>query len=139
MKKTFSSQWIGSRQVRKQRKYRYHAPLHLAHKLVSAVLSKELRKKYQRKSFPLRKGDLVQIMRGFFKKKEGKVSHVDLKKKKILIEGMQRTKKDGSKISVAFDPSNLMIKDLIMEDKKRIQSMEKLKEAHSSQKGKHAS
>lgn len=139
MKKIFSSRWIGSKQVRKQRKYRYHTPLHLAHKLVSVTLSKELRKKYQRKSFPLRKGDLVQVMRGFFKKKEGKVSHVDLKKKKILIEGMQRTKKDGSKISVPFDPSKIMIKEIIMEDKKRIHSMDKLKEAYSSQKGKHAS
>ncbi len=126
MKKLFSNSWIGSKQVRKQRKYRFEAPLHLSHHLVSATLSKELRKKYARRSIPLRKGDKVKIMRGSFFDKEGKVSSVDLKRKRIMIEGIQRTKKDGSKISVVFDPSNLMIKELALEDKERVKSLEKI-------------
>lgn len=132
MKKEFSSYWTGSRQVRKQRKYRYNSPLHAAHKLMSATLSKELRKKHQRRNFPVRKGDLVRVMRGAFKKKEGKIDRVDLKKKKASIEGIQKIKKDGSKISVLFDPSKLMIKELVIEDKERIQAMEKKKNAPQS-------
>lgn len=127
MKQEFSTSWIGSRQVRKQRKYRYNAPLHISHKFISATLSKDLRKKYKRRSFPVRKGDTVKIMRGSLKKKEGKISSIDLKKRRVIIEGIQRTKKDGSKISVTFDPSNLMIKELAMEDKERIASMDKNK------------
>ena len=46
MKKDFSKSWKSSRQPRKQRKYVFNAPLHIRHKLVSANLSKELRKKY---------------------------------------------------------------------------------------------
>ena len=125
MKKKFSKSWSGSKQVRKQRKYRFNAPLHISHRLMSASLSKELRKKYQRRNFPLRKGDSVKVMRGSFKKKEGKIASIDLKKKRIMIEGIQRTKKDGSKISVFFDPSKVMIMSLVLEDKERLQAIEK--------------
>jgi len=125
MKKKFSKQWIKSKQPRKQRKYRANAPLHIKRKLMSANLDKELRKKYSRRSFPLRKGDSVKILRGEFKKRTGKIATVDLKKLRIAIEGIQRTKKDGSKINVWFNPSNLQIKELNLEDKKRRQAIER--------------
>ncbi len=125
MKRIFSSSWIGSKQVRKQRKYRARAPLHQAHQFMSALLSKELQKKYMRRNFPLRKGDVIKVMRGSFKKKEGKVTAVNLKKKAIMIEHIQRTKKDGSKVSVWIDPSKVMIKELALEDKERISAVQK--------------
>jgi hypothetical protein len=52
-----------------------------------------------------------------------KVESIDLKKLKIMISGIYRTKKDGTKISVYFDSSNLQIRELTMEDKKRIESI----------------
>lgn len=123
MKKHFSNKWISSKQSRKQRKYRNNAPLNLRHKMISANLDKELRKKYGRRSFPLRKGDNVKIITGKFKKKTGMIGIVNLKKLKVCIEGIQRTKKDGSKINVWFDPSNLQIKELNLDDKKRLKSI----------------
>lgn len=125
MKQKFSTNWIGSKQVRKQRKYRVNAPLHIRHKLLSANLKKELREKYKRRSFPLRKSDTVKVMRGKFKKKTGKISSVNLKKLKVSVEGIQIQKKDGTKVNVYFDPSNLQIIELNMEDKERIKSLEK--------------
>src|SRR5512136_2551491 len=125
MKKEFSNAWIGSRQPRKQRKYLANAPLHIRHKLISAHLSKELRKKYGKRNFPLRKGDSVKILRGEFKKKTGKVGLVDLKRLRIAIENMQKTKKDGSKVNIWFDPSNLQIKELNLDDKKRLESLQR--------------
>ncbi len=125
MKKTFSKNWKKSKQPRKQRKYLAKAPLHIKRKFLSANLSKELRKKYQRRNFPLRKGDTVRIMRGSFKGKSGKIEKVDLKKMKVSIEGIQRTKKDGTKVEVFFNPSNLQIKELNLDDKKRIESIER--------------
>jgi len=127
MKKKFSKHWKASKQPRKQRKYRANAPLHIRHKLMSANLDKDLRKKYGRRSFPLRKGDSVKIMRGEFKGKTGKISVVDLKKLRVAVEGIQRTKKDGTKINVWFDPSNLQIKELNLEDKKRMKAIDKEK------------
>ncbi len=125
MKKDFSKHWKASRQPRKQRKYRANAPLHIKHKLMSANLKKDLRKKYGRRSFPLRKGDSIKIMLGEFKKKTGKIALVDLKKLRVSIEEIQRVKKDGTKINVWFDPSNLQIQELNLEDKERIKAIQR--------------
>ncbi|MEM2956083.1 MAG: 50S ribosomal protein L24 [Candidatus Pacearchaeota archaeon] len=119
------SRYKSSVQARKQRKFRALAPLHLRRKMMSANLSKELRKKYLKRSIPLIKGDSVRIMRGEFKNKKGKVLNVNKKKLKVYIEGIQRSKKDGTKINVPFDPSNLQIIELNLEDKKRIQALER--------------
>ena len=48
MKQKFSTKWNSSRQPRKQRKYLANAPLHLKRVLLSANLSKDLRKRYGR-------------------------------------------------------------------------------------------
>ena len=125
MKKQFSKKWIKSKQPRKQRKYRANAPLHTKHKFISANLSKELRKRYGKRSFPLKKGDKIKIMIGEFKKKTGKIEIVNLKKSRVSIEGIQRTKKDGSKVNVWFNPSNLQIQELNLEDKKRIKAIQR--------------
>ncbi|MEK6897561.1 MAG: 50S ribosomal protein L24 [Nanoarchaeota archaeon] len=119
MKKHFSKHWKSSRKPRKQIKYLANAPLHLKRKFMSANLSKELRKKYGKRSLPVRKGDTVRIMRGKFKKKTGKISVVNAKKIKIEIEGMQIKKQDGSKANVKFNPQFLQITELNLEDRKR--------------------
>lgn len=119
MKKEFSTAWKASSQTRKQRKYRFNSPLHIKHKFLSANLSKELRKKLGRRSLEVRKQDTIKIMRGEFKKKTGKVASVDLKRTRIVIEGIQRKKKDGTKVNVYFNPSNMQILE-IKEDKYRL-------------------
>lgn len=124
MKKKFSVKWKGSRQVRKQKKYRANAPLHLRKRFMSANLSKELRQKYGRRNVTLRKGDKVKIMRGEFRAKIGKISDIDLRKTRITIEGIQKQKKDGTKINVYFQPSKVQIVELI-EGKKRNLAKEK--------------
>ena len=125
MKQKFSTSWTGSKQPRKQRKFRANAPLHLRRKMVSVSLSKELRKKHDKRNFPVKKGDSVKIVRGEFKGKSGKIEKVSLKKMKVEIDGIYRTKKDGSKTNVYFDPSNLQIKELVLEDKKRKAALER--------------
>ena len=124
--KKFSSHWISSKQARKQRKYRFQAPSHIRRKMMSSNLSKELRKKYARRSSPLRKGDTVKIMIGSFKKQKGKVAKVNRYNMKVYIEGIQRQKKDGTKVNIPLDPSNLQIMELA-EDKKRIISKQEKK------------
>ena len=123
MKQKFSTRWKSSKQPRKQRKYLANAPLHIRKKFVSINLSKELRKKYGKRNFPARKGDVVKIMRGKFKKKQGKIIKVKLKTLKIVVEGIQVKKLDGSKVNVMLQPSNLQIVELNLEDRKRIQKL----------------
>ncbi|MEK6847231.1 MAG: 50S ribosomal protein L24 [Nanoarchaeota archaeon] len=124
MKSQFSTAWIGSSQPRKQRKYRYEAPLHIKHKFLSAPLSKELRTKYKTRSLPVRVGDEVLVMRGAFAKKKGKVAKVYLKKTRVTVEGITRKKIDGSKLNVYIDPSKLQITTLKTDDKRRLYSGE---------------
>ncbi|MEI6731203.1 MAG: 50S ribosomal protein L24 [archaeon] len=123
MKNKFSTHWNSSVQPRKQRKYQYNAPLHLRHKFLSAQLSKVLRQKYGKRNLPLRTGDEVLIMRGSFKKKKAKVSSVDHKTSVVSLEGIQRSKKDGTKVNVPFDSSNLQIQTLATDDKQRLASL----------------
>ena len=125
MKSVFSTYWQSSSKPRKQRKFLANAPLHIKHKFLSAPLSKELRKKYKKRSIPVRKGDEVIIMRGAFKKKKAKISIVQLKRTRVALENIQRTKKDGTKVNVWFRPSSLQIVALNLEDKKRISALEK--------------
>lgn len=125
MKIKFSRLWIRSKQPRKQRKYRHNAPLHIKKKFMNVHLSKELRKKYERRNISIRKGDVVKILRGQFKGKQVKVEKVILKKNKVFLEGIQRIKSDGSKSYYPVNPSNLVIINLNLEDKKRKEKLGK--------------
>ena len=119
MKKKFSLKWKLSKQRRKQRKYTYNAPLHIKHKFMSAHLSKELMKKYGTRNLPLRKGDIVKIVRGNFRNHLGKIERVFLKKTRVYVEGAQIIKRGGSKVFYPLHPSNLIITTLNLEDKRR--------------------
>jgi large subunit ribosomal protein L24 len=114
-----------SSKARKQRKFLFTAPLHLRRKFLAAHLSKELREKYKRRSLPVRKGDEVEIMRGEFKGKKGKISRVDLKNYKVYIEGITRRKTTGAEAQVPIYPSNLRIISLNLDDKKRVEAIER--------------
>ncbi len=125
MKKEFSKKWIRSKQVRKQRKYVYNAPLHIRRKMMSVNLSKELREKYHRRSFPVRTGDKVLVISGQFKGLTGKVEKVMLKKYKVYVEKAEVTKRDGSKAKYPIHPSNLRIIELNLDDKRRVDALER--------------
>ena len=83
--KFWSKHWKSSKQPRKQRKYVYHAPLHIRHKLLSAHLPKELREKYNRRSFPVRKGDEIEIMKVKITGYSNKAS-IPFKKRKAICD-----------------------------------------------------
>lgn len=117
--KDFSKSWKGSSQPRRQRKYRHNAPLHIKQKMVHVHLSPELRGKYGKRNTQVRTGDKVKVLRGKFDKKEGKVERVHVKGGKVFVTGIDMIKKDGTKIHVALDPSNLMITSLDLSDKRR--------------------
>ena len=103
----------------KQRKWKANMPLHKRNKSMSARLSPQLNKKYDRRNLPVRKGDEVKIMRGEFKGIKGEVESVDLKKYKIYVTKVTATKTDGTQVPRPIHPSNVMITDLDLEDEKR--------------------
>ncbi len=134
MRQQFSKKWVGSRQPRKQRKYRINAPKHIRQKFMHANLSKELRGKYNRKNLPIRKDDKVKVMKGKFKEKIASVSGVNLKKLKVYLEGITRKKVDGKEIQVPIQPSNLQIISAEMDDKERVKIIERKQKIKKSEK-----
>ncbi len=110
---------VGS-QPRKQRRALYKAPLHVRQKLMSATLSKELRKETGYRSLPVRKGDTVVIMRGKFRGHTGKVIKVDLKRLRIYVEGANIKKVNGEEVPYPIHPSKVMIVELDRSDERRL-------------------
>ena len=121
----FSTSWKRSKKSRKQRKYRYNAPLHIKQTFVHVHISKELKKKYGKRNLGLKKGDKVTVVRGQFKKHVGKVEKIDLKKTRVYLSGIEVAKKDGTKATRPIHPSNLIITEINLDDKMRQKILER--------------
>lgn len=122
--KKFSKTWNSSKKPNKQRKFRFNAPLHIRGEFLNVHLSEELRKKYNLRAVRIRVGDKVKILRGQFKRQEGKVEEVDVKKSVIYISKIEHVKRDGTKARYPIQPSNVMIVELNTDDKKRFKKRE---------------
>lgn len=127
MKSTFSTSWKRSSQKRKQHKYQRSLPLHLLQKAMHVHLSSDLRAKYGIRNILVRTGDRVKIMRGQYRKKEGAVERVNLKRRKVYVTGMHQLRKDGSRVLYPLEPSNLQIQVLQLDDKRRKEKLEAAK------------
>ena len=106
---------VGSRSIqpRKQRKFRYTAPLHAQQSHLNVHLSKELRTKTKKRAVRVRAGDKVKVMRGKFKGKTGAVIKVFLAKRRITVEGLIQRKAKGQEVFHPVDPSNVMITEMV--------------------------
>lgn len=108
-----------------QRKRFFEAPIHRIRRMMSAPLSDELREKYNIKSFPVRKGDTVKVLRGDYKGVTGTVIRVDYDKRRIYVDGVIRQKVSGETVHVPIHPSKVMIVKLNLDDKRRLEALER--------------
>jgi len=106
----------------------YNAPLHKLPKLMSAHLSPELRERYGRRSFPVRAGDKVRILRGEFRGVEGKVTKVDRERQMVYVENVTVKKADGTTVQKPVHVSNVMITELNLDDEYRKQALSRGRE-----------
>jgi len=106
---------------RKARKQHYQADSTARRKIMSAALSNDLQKKYNVRSVPIRKDDEVQVVRGTFKKREGKVTEVYRKKYVIHVERITREKNNGASVMIGIHPSKVVITKLHLDpDRKQL-------------------
>lgn len=112
--------WMASKKGRKQVKFRHNAPLHIRGRFLNSRLSKDLTKKYRKRSARICQGDKVRIMSGQFRGKTGKVAKVRMLDSRLEIEGIEAIKKDGSKVPRMVHASKVMITELNTDDKKRM-------------------
>ena len=80
---------------RKCRKAHFTAPSSVRRVIMSSPLNGELKKKHGVNAVPIRKDDEVQVVRGTFKGREGKVVQVYRRKWVIHIERITREKVNG--------------------------------------------
>jgi large subunit ribosomal protein L24 len=119
-----------SKQARKQRKRQHNAPEHIRRKMVASHLSENLMKQYKKRSALVVKGDTVMVLRGDEKVRnvEGKVTDVDTKSGKVIIEGVTIPKADGTLKERPVHASNLVITKLNLTDPWRKEKLEAIKE-----------
>ena len=120
---------ISSIQPRKQRKALYNAPQHVARKAMASHLSEELLLKYNRRSLTVITGDEVKVLRGDYKGKSGKVVTVDVRARKVTIDGITIKKSDGTDVPRPVDPSNLVLVRLNLDDARRRSKLGETEEA----------
>lgn len=113
-----------SKKPSKQRKRFFKAPLHKRGKIMSVHLSNDLREKYGRRSFAIRVGDTVRVLRGDHKNMEGKIIRIDRKKYRVYIENIFRENSRGDRVHIPIHYSNLMIVNLDLSDEWRRRRLE---------------
>jgi large subunit ribosomal protein L24 len=107
------------------RKQRYNASNQKRRKFVSAPLSPSLRAEHGTRSMPVVVDDTVSITKGDRKLSEGRVLRVDTKKSRIYIEGVTRTRMDGSTVQIPVKAENVMITRLNLNDQWRRRVLER--------------
>lgn len=139
---------------RKSRKAHFAAPSSNRRTLMSSALSKDLRKKYNIRSLPIRKADEVTVVRGGHKDTEGKVIRVYRKKFIVHIERLTKDKvngtlsmivwsiastnflREGSTIQVPLHASNLVITKLHLDKDRKNLIERKQRKVDDKNKGK---
>jgi large subunit ribosomal protein L24 len=112
---------IQSSQPRKQRLFRFTAPMHVRQHFVHSHIDKALIKKLglSKKSVQICKGDTVKVMAGSKKGTTGKVTRVNLRTGRVDIDSLTRKNAKGKEITVGINASNVYITDLNLTDKYR--------------------
>ena len=103
----------------------YRAINQIVNKQICATLSKDLRKKYSRRSIRIMVDDTAKVIRGEYKGITGKISKVSTTNSSIAIEGNKKEKLKGDKIDVYIHSSNVILTSLNTDDKWRLKILEK--------------
>ena len=102
----------------------YYAAMQTASKQLSCALSKDLRKKYGKRSARIIEGDTASIVRGEFAGVDGKVIKISVADRGVNIEGVKKEKLKGEKFDVYVHTTNIVISGLNSDDKWRINKLE---------------
>ena len=102
----------------------YQATFQTRSKQLGSALSKDLQKKYSKKSTRAIEGDSITILRGEFKGVSGKITKISKEKTSVTVEGVKKEKTKGDKFDVYIHTSNLVVTALNTSDKWRISKLE---------------
>jgi large subunit ribosomal protein L24 len=102
----------------------YRATYQTRSKQLGSTLSKDLHKKYGKKSVRIVEGDSITILRGEYKGVDGKIAKISTSKSSVAVEGIKKEKTKGDKFDVYIHTSNLVVTSLNTSDKWRMAKLE---------------
>jgi large subunit ribosomal protein L24 len=101
---------------RQQRKAQYNADLFERHRRMGVALSKELRRRYGRRSLPVRKGDTVRVLSGSYVGREERVAKVNLQKYSVTLDNVTGKTADAKLKPLPIRTSHLVLTKLNLAD-----------------------
>jgi len=116
--------WYKMKPSKMRNKQIYYATMQTTSSQLSGMLSKNLRKKYGKRSVRIVEGDSVKVIRGEFNGVDGKVTKVSASNGGLTIEGVKKEKLKGEKYDVFIHTSNIEVTGLNTDDKWRINKLE---------------
>ncbi len=94
----------------------YRATYTTRSKQLGSHLSKDLQKKYGKRSIRITLGDTVKVIRGEYRGIDGKVSKIKMTGSSIAIEGIKKEKSRGEKFDIFIPTSNVVVTGLNLDD-----------------------
>ncbi len=94
----------------------YRATYTTRSKQLSSPLSKDLQKKYGKRSIRITLGDTVKVIRGEYRGVDGKVSKIEMAASSIAVEGIKKEKSRGEKFDIFIPASNVVVTGLNLDD-----------------------
>ena len=116
---------VGNTKPSTVRKQQRNAPVHIRRRYISATLSPNLKTQYGARTMPVIEDDTVAITKGDRKLTEGKVLRVNTKSSRVYVEGVTRTRLDGSTVQIPIRAENVMITKLNLDDDWRKKILER--------------
>ncbi len=107
---------ISPRSPRRQRKALYTADSFERRRRMTVLLSRELRRRFHRRSLPLRKGDTVRVLSGSFVGREERVARVDRRDYSVTLDNVTLKAADEKLKPLALRPGHLVITRLNLSD-----------------------
>jgi len=104
---------------RKARKAHFQAPSHIRRIMMAVHLSKELAQKWKVSSTPVRKDDEVQITKGRYKGRDGKIVSCIRRSYSLHIEKLTREKANGATVYVPVKPNYCVVTKLKLDKNRR--------------------
>ncbi len=114
---------VSSRSPRRQRRALYLAPTSERRRRMTVPLSRELRRRFQRRRVPIRKGDTVRVLSGSFAGREERVAKVSRRSLSVTLDNVTLKTAEEKLKPLPLRPSHLVITRLNLADPWRRRSL----------------
>ena len=127
---------MSSSKPRKQRFFRYNAPMHVRQHFVHVHLDRQLREKLslKKRAVQISRGDTVKVMSGSKRGTTGKVVRVSLSTGRVFIDSLMKKNAKGKEFNVPISSSNVYITELNLADGRRADRLKLKQEANAAAK-----